>query len=385
MRFETSDVTRMTISSTGISCFACQICAPVGLFSGCVGIGCTVPGALLHIAGTPGQNNPSIRLTDSSISGNGGNVYISADKEGVGYNNLTTIAFTHTFKGGASATNYLTIDTSGAACFASTISGTTIYGSTAVCSAVGYFSGCVGIGTCTPTDKLDIYGNNTNGAIVVRGGSSQTGRNIYLFSGGISATGTLLGVTKCVNQFIYSNNSRLTIGTADAYSLGFSTSDTLRAIIDSSGIACFASNVCAANFSSPGFLRIHNTMKTFAISKNFGERESDANYFRISSSAANGYQVMIYSVAQNGSVGWVQSQLYQAATAPYWGGWVGTSGAITTTGSGAGYISSVVNGNDGTLTFRVTTGNNGTVTTGTMLSYIQITAFSIDNITLTAL
>jgi hypothetical protein len=108
--------------------------------------------------------------------------------------------------------------------------------------------GNVGIGTCTPTDKLDIYGNDTNGAIVVRGGSSQTGRNIYLFSGGISATGTLLGVTKCVNQFIYSNNSRLTIGTADAYSLGFSTSDTLRAIIDSSGIACFAATVCAPTF-----------------------------------------------------------------------------------------------------------------------------------------
>jgi len=34
----------------------------------------------------------------------------------------------------------------GVACFASTITGTTIYGSTAVCSAVGYFSGCVGVG-----------------------------------------------------------------------------------------------------------------------------------------------------------------------------------------------------------------------------------------------
>ena len=63
-------------------------------------------------------------------------------------------------------------------------------------------AGNVGIGTCNPTDKLDIYGNDTNGAIVIRGGSSQTGRNIYLFSGGINATGTLLGVTKCVNQFI---------------------------------------------------------------------------------------------------------------------------------------------------------------------------------------
>ena len=165
----------------------------------------------------------------------------------------------------------------------------------------------------------------------------------------------------------------------------FVTEDIQRLLIGSNGIANFSNTVCAANFSSSGFLRVHNTMKTFAISKNFGERESDVNYFRMSSSAGSGYQVMIYSIAQNGSVGWVQSQLYQAATAPYWGGWVGTNGAITTTGSGAGYISSVVNGNDGTITFRVTTGNNGTNTTGTILSYIQVTAFNIDNISITAL
>ena len=231
--------------------------------TGYLGIGTSTPTAILHVSGTPGQSNPSIRLTDCSVTGNGGNVFISADKQGVGYNNLTTIAFSHTLKGGASASNYLTID--------------------------------------------------------------------------------------------------------------------------STGVSCFASNVCAANFSSPGFIRVHNTMKTFAISKNFSERETDTNYFRISASTGNGYQVMVYSVAQNPAVGWVQSQVFQAATAPYWGGWVGTSGAITTTGSGAGYISSVVNGNDGTLTFRVTTGSNGTVTTGTMLSYIQVTAFSIDTISMTAL
>jgi hypothetical protein len=86
--------------------------------SGYVGVGTNDPNASLHINGTPGQNNPSLRLTDSAASGNGGNVYISADKTGVGYNNLTTIAFSHTFKGGGSATNYLTIDSNGISCFA---------------------------------------------------------------------------------------------------------------------------------------------------------------------------------------------------------------------------------------------------------------------------
>jgi hypothetical protein len=40
MRFETSDVTRMTISSTGISCFSCQVCANAGLISNTLSISC---------------------------------------------------------------------------------------------------------------------------------------------------------------------------------------------------------------------------------------------------------------------------------------------------------------------------------------------------------
>ena len=105
-------------------------------------------------------------------------------------------------------------------------------------------AGNVGIGTCTTVEKLDIYGNNTKGAIVIRGGCSSFGQNMYLYTGGINDTGNLLGVSKCVNTFIYANNSRLTIGTGDVYNLGFSTSDTLRVSIASTGITCFACQIC---------------------------------------------------------------------------------------------------------------------------------------------
>jgi hypothetical protein len=41
MEFFTASQRRLTISSTGIACFACQVCAPAAIFSGCVGIGTT--------------------------------------------------------------------------------------------------------------------------------------------------------------------------------------------------------------------------------------------------------------------------------------------------------------------------------------------------------
>jgi hypothetical protein len=242
-------------------------------------------------------------------------------------------------------------------------------------------TGNVGIGTCTPVDKLQVlgslrWGGSTNNVV-----SSNDASGVYMeISGTSTATRRLRlqGINDAGNKY-----SQFFIN-AGAGEMCFVTEDVQRLLIGSNGVANFSNIVCANSFSTPGFLRVHNTMKTFAISKNFGERQTNADYFRISSSSG-GFQVMVYSVAQNVGVGWTQSQLFQAASAPYWGGWLGSSSAISTIGSGAGFISTAAVGNDGTITFRVTTGDNGTNTTGTILSYIQVTAFSIDNISFTAL
>ena len=58
------------------------------------------------------------------------------------------------------AGNIIDITPAGVATFSSTIAGTTIYGSTAVCSPVGLFSGCVGIGTTDPYTKLQVNSGN---------------------------------------------------------------------------------------------------------------------------------------------------------------------------------------------------------------------------------
>jgi hypothetical protein len=47
--------TRMRIDNSGITTFCCQVCAPVGIFTGCVGIGTTSAGQKLTVDGLRGQ------------------------------------------------------------------------------------------------------------------------------------------------------------------------------------------------------------------------------------------------------------------------------------------------------------------------------------------
>jgi len=109
-----------------------------------------------------------------------------------------TIANTQTFTGSVLVTGSLTISTGGnvsaptifgstitcspIGCFATscatsfvggTMSGTTIYGSTVVCSPVGLFSGCVGIGTSSPSAKLEISGFSTGAGLKLNYGNSS--------------------------------------------------------------------------------------------------------------------------------------------------------------------------------------------------------------------
>jgi hypothetical protein len=90
-------------------------------------------------------------------------------------------------------------------------------------------------------------------------------------------------------------------------------------------------------------------------------------------------------MSQNPGVGWSQAQVYQAVSAPYWGGWVGSTGQVSLIGSSSGYISSAAVSNNGCISFYVTTGNNGTNTTMPIVAYIQITSFDPSSISVTAL
>jgi len=86
-----------------------------------------------------------------------------------------------------------------------TMSGTTIYGSTVVCSAVGLFSGCVGIGTSLPSTKLHIEATGpTRGIIGTIKNTTQTGAQVHFVQD--SVADWVIGQPANTNAFAFWNN-----------------------------------------------------------------------------------------------------------------------------------------------------------------------------------
>ena len=249
-----------------------------------------------------------------------------------------------------------------------------------------YFARCIGIGCTSPTAALTIRCDASSQSAIME--IATCFQNAYRYAS-INAGA---GISYCIpggtsqSPFIEVQGGDGSVGGgAFRVRTGAMGSVSDKLYIFQNGVSCFSNIVCAGSFSTSGFMRAHNSMRTFNIQKNLDERLSNSNYFRIASTSGGGFQVIVHSFSQNVGVGWSQSQIFHAVSAPYWGGWVGSSGAVSTIGDGSGVISSAVIGQDGTITFRVSTGNNGTNTQGTINSFIEVNAFNIDGITLTAL
>ena len=331
-------------------------------YNGYVGIGTSTPTAILHVSGTPGQNNPSIRLTDCSVTGNGGNVFISADKQGVGYNNLTTIAYTHTFKGGSSATNYLTIDTTGVACFAGAVCVPTLAASTSIVSSTYYVNSYNSLSS-TPSGQMGVLGHNAISCQQVSNTINQMNSGYY---------GSF--IRQYYNEGI-TFYTRANAGTAGDVLYGTSpvADGGERMRITSTGIACFACQVCAKSLTttSGGVSQIQNGVKTqtFFAYKLINEA-STANFFRITTSGASSTHTQL--IASNAGVGWHTSQIYHASNVGYWGGYIGSGASISITNGSAGYISGIYSDNAGAQNYCVTVASNGTSTQSLVVAYITV-------------
>jgi hypothetical protein len=379
---------------------------------GKIGIGSTPPCSLLHLSAT----TPTLTLTDCSATGNGGNVSIRAEKSGVGYNNLTTVAFSYNFKGGGSECSYLSINSSGAACFASSISATAI-------TATGLLYGNGGESNTLYTGAFfwtpgsyNFFNQKTDHSLVIGAyNSNNPVAALTIAQSGISTFACQ--VCMPATAIISGGGNTLTLkkGTGSAALSFAGTSDEATFLvegisgggmrwytspvgcvlsnaawnskfnIDVNGISTFSCTVCAPTLVSTGGISLHGNVKTFALTKYFNERESGTGFFKIYNPGGNGFSAVIHLMSQNPGVGWSQAQVYQAVSAPYWGGWVGSTGQVSLIGSSSGYISSAAVSNNGCISFYVTTGNNGTNTTMPIVAYIQITSFDPSSISVTAL
>ena len=109
--------------------------------NGNVGIGTATPSEKLTIEGAVIRLQGGVGVTPFAIANNNSDGFRIYDY--------------------TAAATRLTIASTGAATFSSTITGTTIYGSTAVCSPVGKFTSCVDAGTGTFSgNALTVSGNN---------------------------------------------------------------------------------------------------------------------------------------------------------------------------------------------------------------------------------
>jgi hypothetical protein len=145
------------------------VCSAVGKFTTCIDAGTgTFSGALTATGGTINglltinRNITGLVLNRDAVTNYNGIYYSTAvcSKWFIGMReNLCSNNHIHYSE--QLGQDVLTLNVAnGAATFSSTITGTTIYGSTAVCSPVGYFSGCVGIGTTDPYTKLQVNSGN---------------------------------------------------------------------------------------------------------------------------------------------------------------------------------------------------------------------------------
>ena len=174
---------RFRITSTGVACFACQVCAPVAIFSGCVGIGTISPSGKLEIRGN--QSDTKDALLNLSKFDYGASVF---------YQNYSNTFFTN----GKS----LEIEIDSLPMMQLAINNVANQG------RVIFPNGNVGIGTVNPTRQLEVYTCSTDRGGFIRSSNCATAGIVAsyfeMFIGGCAMSiptwrnaGILEAVTTC--------------------------------------------------------------------------------------------------------------------------------------------------------------------------------------------
>ena len=138
-----------------------------------------------------------------------------------------------------------------------TMSGATIYGSTAVCSPIGLFSGCVGIGGADQGYQLDVKRTSTGDS------TFDTVANFYKAS--THNTGLLLRLKNTIVDLAANN---ITGGGGPTAGMSFSVSSggviSTALTITPTGIACFSNIICTPRINVQSCMSIGNIATTYA-------------------------------------------------------------------------------------------------------------------------
>ena len=293
LRIVTANTQRILITSTGISCFACQICAPAVMVSGCVGIGTSAP--------TFGKLE--VRSSDSTLYcanadlGNGVNIFNETTTNG-------TFSSLRLGVQGSERAGITYISAVHAGDASADISFTTRSGGTFGEKMRITNGGCVGVGTSTPRTTLHIQQATNDGTpnvgcardgLIVSSNNGNYGLNIGVdptgpswlqsgrFDDGATGYNLLLqptnrcsvligtgsGIGGCRQQLVIGGNGfgslialgnngngdkfviesdsseNVLINNKSATPMIFYTSGSRRFDITSTGIACFACQICA--------------------------------------------------------------------------------------------------------------------------------------------
>ena len=241
---------KLLITNVGISCFACQVCVPTLLASGCILINATSSYAKLTINASPndaiGTQSAFIAGTKSGYAGVTGlwqNQLFVYDNSAT----ATGVGGAISFGGNAGSTqetwfgviegikeNGTSLNYAGALIFRTRADGVATPAEKMRITSAGR----VGIGICAPNEVLDV-----NGTIQVRGESAG-----YATTQCVTQLDFYLGAARLLS---FGGNST-TCGCFRFYSAGQNNSGGSDvAIISGGGVACFRGAVCTAQILTP--------------------------------------------------------------------------------------------------------------------------------------
>jgi hypothetical protein len=259
-----------TAVCSAVGKFTSCIDAGSGTFSGCVSTGDMITIAISDIS--TGENK-GLRLDNTGASGKAWNITSGQ----VGTNNSDFVVRNST----CHINNLILDGIIGAATFSSTITGTTIYASSNVCSAVGKFSTCIDAGSGTFSGQLNVIVPSGTAKMQIGNGSVTGGSYV-----------NLMGVAAGKTWFVASNYN---VGGALEFIQSTTNGGTTPSSTNIMTIQC-TGNVGIGTCTPTDMIEVSSASSPRIKITNTTNSANAGIYFNVKDSGANALQGGVYYV-----------------------------------------------------------------------------------------